>query len=150
VSMMRSELRLAAFGCVILLLASCTPADSPTVDDMEDMDMESMEDMAPTLTDEEQALRDNAKIAILIPADGEMISGDSLEVFVEIQDVEEIEGIHWHAYVDGEIATMVMSGELSTTLVGLSAGEHEITAYLSDGTHGNIGQSDSVTVTVEP
>ena len=158
---------------VALMLVTACKTTSPEADvtmpeaDMTDMSqnenmagMDMNENMAGMDTEEnadhdhEMAMdpfipNDGATVKITTPADGATFkSSDTVLVTIETTGFTIGEdGNHWHVYLDGD-ATMVMGGN-TYVLQNLSAGQHEIQVYLSNGQHENLEQGDKVTITVE-
>lgn len=118
--------------------------------DMEEMDHNEMEGMD---HDDGTAVRqfipnDGAAVTIASPADGASFAVDTT-VPVTIETVDFTigeEGNHWHIYLDGN-PIMVMGGN-TFVLQNLSPGQHDIEVFLSLGTHEDLEQGDSVTITV--
>jgi hypothetical protein len=92
-----------------------------------------------------------AVIRITAPEDGAVVkAGDDLVVEVETENfVLGEDGNHWHIYVDGESYGMIEGGDLDYVLRGLEPGQYEISAYLSTGTHEELEEGSSITITVE-
>lgn len=93
---------------------------------------------------------EGAAIRILSPVDGETF-GEKADVRVEIEtenfNLGE-DGNHWHIYVDGASARMIMGKMTTAVLRDLAPGQHEISAYLSIGTHEELEDGAMVTITV--
>jgi hypothetical protein len=89
-------------------------------------------------------------IRIVSPIDGATFEQDSqVKVKISTENFElGQEGHHWHVYVDGQSPQMVMGQMTETTLSGLAPGSHEISAYLSVGSHQDLQEGASVTITV--
>ena len=92
-----------------------------------------------------------AVIRITAPADGDVVKeGDDLVVEVETENfVLGEDGSHWHIYVDGISHGMIVGGDLDHVLRGLEPGQHEISAHLAIGTHEELEEGASITITVE-
>jgi hypothetical protein len=92
-----------------------------------------------------------ATIHIQSPANGDMIPfGEDVPVEVEVANFNlDDGGNHWHIYVDGELAGMVVGGDLVQVLSGLEPGEHEISVYLSNGNHEEFEEGDSIMLVVQ-
>ncbi len=92
-----------------------------------------------------------AAITITSPADGDTF-GTLDQIIVEIT-TENFElgenGNHWHIYVDGVSYGMVMGQNSDQALPGLEPGEHEISVFLSIGSHEEYEEGDSVMIVVE-
>ena len=99
----------------------------------------------------ERIPNDGAAIRILSPAGGATFAVDE-DVRVEIE-VENFvlgeDGSHWNVYVDGEEWAEVEGGDTTYALRGLEPGEHEISVFLSLGTHEQLEDGDSVTILIE-
>ncbi len=156
-----------------MFLAACSPAggsepaaddameemehdamDDMDHDDMNDMDdMDNMDDMEHEHEDEHQRIpnQGGAAISITAPANGDTFNTlDQVLVEVDVQNFElGADGDHWHVYVDDVSYGMVMGGNTDQALPGLEPGEHEISVYLSLGTHEEYEDGDSVTIIVE-
>jgi hypothetical protein len=95
------------------------------------------------------APNNGAEVHITTPADeASFKSSDSVPVTIDTIDFTIGEdGNHWHIYLDGN-PIMVMGG-YTFVLQNLSAGQHDIKVYLSNGQHEDLEQGDSVTILVE-
>jgi hypothetical protein len=94
---------------------------------------------------------DGAVVRIVSPADG-AVFGAADEVLVEVETENfdlAAEGNHWHVYVDGASYGMIVGGDTDHALRNLEAGEHEISVYLSIGTHEELEEGDAVVIQVE-
>ncbi|MFQ5435692.1 MAG: hypothetical protein ACE5FD_12520 [Anaerolineae bacterium] len=97
-----------------------------------------------------QIPNNGAVIAITSPADGATFSSDEdVLVTVQVENFTLNEANHWHVYVDDVSYGMVMGGGLSQSLRHLEPGTHEIRVALSDETHAELEEGDSVTITVK-
>ncbi len=142
-----------------LFLAACTSSggDEPAANDtsMDDMDHEDMdhEDMDHEHEEEHNRIptEGGATITITSPEDGATFSTlDQVLVEVDVENFELGEdGNHWHVYVDGVSFGMVMGGNTDQALPGLEPGEHEISVFMSIGTHEEYEDGDSITIVVE-
>lgn len=143
-----------------LFLAACSstggtePADTDSMDEMEDMeDMEGMDmdEMDHSEQPDRIPNEDGATITITSPEEGATFGTlDQVLVEVEVENFTLGEnGNHWHVYVDGVSFGMVMGGNTDQALPGLEPGEHEISVFLSIGTHEEYEDGDSVTIVVE-
>ena len=168
---MKNKNNLVRFWLVIgilvagLFLAACSSsggdepaADDSTMDDMdhsdmEDMDHSDMEDMDHEHMDEHNRIPNEggATITITSPEDGATFGTlDQVLVEVEVANFKLGENDnHWHVYVDDVSYGMVMGGNTDQALPGLEPGEHEISVYMSLGTHEEFEDGDSVTIMVE-
>lgn len=92
-----------------------------------------------------------AVIRIVSPADGAVFAqGEDIVVEVEIENfVLNVDGSHWHVYVDGVSYGMVVGDVTSQVLRNLEPGEHEIAAHLANGDHEELEDAGVVTITVE-
>jgi hypothetical protein len=91
----------------------------------------------------------SAGIAIVSPADGEVVETGSVTVVVETtSDAAEAGALHWHLYVDGGLVAMPSLEENSYTLNGLADGTREISVVLSDSDHRDIGTPAVVNIEV--
>lgn len=93
---------------------------------------------------------DGAVVRITAPASGEtFVRGDQVIVEIETDNFPLGEdGNHWHVYVNDENWGMVMGANYSEVLRGLTPGEHEISVYLSIGTHEELADGDAITIVV--
>lgn len=143
----------------VLLFVACSsgggtePAadDEETMEEMDEMDHEDGDDH----DDEDEHSRipneGGATITITSPEDGATFSTlDQVLVEVQVENFElGEEEKHWHVYVDGVSFGMVMGGNTDQALPGLEPGEHEVSVFLSIGTHEEYEDGDSVTIVVE-
>ena len=92
-----------------------------------------------------------AAITITAPEAGAIFSTlDQILVEVEVENFELGEdGNHWHVYVDGVSYGMVMGGNTDQALPGLEPGEHEVSVFMSIGSHEEYKEGDAVTIVVE-
>ena len=144
---------------IALLFVACssTGGTEPATDEdtMEEMDHEDMEDMGDEHEEDVEVMRipneGRAAIAIISPEEGTTFSTlDQVLVEVDVQNFElGEEGNHWHVYVDGVSFGMVMGGNTDQALPGLEPGEHEVSVFLSIGTHEEYKDGDSVIIVVE-
>ena len=132
-------------------------ADDETMEDMdemEDMDHDEMDDMDHDDMDHEHNRipnEDGAAITITSPEEGATFSElDQVLVEVEVENFNlGEEGNHWHVYVDGVSFGMVMGGNTDQALPGLEPGEHEVSVFLSIGTHEEYEDGDQIHIVVE-
>ncbi|MEW5957251.1 MAG: FixH family protein [Chloroflexota bacterium] len=91
-----------------------------------------------------------AVIRIVSPKAGATLEkGSKVKVEIETENFKLGEdGNHWHVYVDGQSPQMVMGQMTETTLADLPPGQHEVSAYLSVGSHQDLVEGASVTITV--
>lgn len=148
------------FVCSLVFIAACSPAanggSQPEVEErQEEMDHEdhSQHNEADHGHNEMDGRIPNegAAIRIVSPADGATFPAGA-QIVVEIEtenfDLGE-EGNHWHVYVDGSSWGMVMGANTDEVLTGIEPGEHELSVYLSIGSHEELEEGDSITITVE-
>ncbi len=162
----RKQLRfllIIAFLLGGLVLAACSssggtePAASDEsmgeMDNEADMNNEDMADMDHEHADEPSRIpnENGANISITSPEDGTTFNVlDQVIVEVDVKNFALGENDnHWHVYVDGVSFGMVMGSNTDQALAGLEPGEHEVSAYLSLGTHEEYEDGDSVTITIE-
>lgn len=140
-----------------LFLVACTStdADDGSMENM-DSDMENMDDMDGMDMDHENepsrvSNEDGATITITSPEDGATFGTlDQVLVKVDVENFElGVDGNHWHVYVDDVSFGMVMGGNTDQALPGLEPGEHEVSVYMSLGSHEEYEDGDSVTIIVE-
>ncbi len=89
-----------------------------------------------------------AAIHIISPQEGDVITGSEVIVEVEVENFELDDGSHWHVYVDGVSHGMVLGHDFDQALRGLEPGEHTIEVHLALGTHEELEDGSTVTVTV--
>jgi hypothetical protein len=90
-------------------------------------------------------------IALLSPADGAEIQGDSVEVTVEFTGLGEHaadEGVHWHLYLDDVSLSMLPLSQTTVTVTGLVNGAHTFRASLSGSDHDDVGEPATAAVVV--
>lgn len=146
---------------LFIFLAACSPASPETPQSGSDSEqaMEHEEHSVEHDGDEEHSMEhaqearipnDGAAIRIISPEDGTAIKeGDDLVIVVETENFTLGEdGSHWHIYVDGQSYGMIVGGDLDHVLRGLDPGQHEISTYLSIGTHEELEEGATITVTV--
>ena len=135
-----------------LFLAACTSTsgDEGTMDSMDNMDHDDMD------MDHEDDLNrvpneGGATITITSPEDGATFSTlDQVLVEVAVENFElGVDGNHWHVYVDDVSFGMVMGGNTDQALPGLEPGEHEVSVFMSLGSHEEYEDGDSVTIIIE-
>lgn len=148
----------------LFLAVACSPAggSEPGMEEMEGMEEETgdehehdgeHEDAAHEHSGEPAEGRipnEGAAVRIVSPADGATFqSGEQIIVEIETENFDlGQEGNHWHVYVDGSSWGMIMGGNTDEALSGIEPGEHEISVYLSIGTHEELEEGDTITITV--
>jgi len=92
-----------------------------------------------------------AVVRIMAPADGAVFKvGDDIVVEIVAENfVLGEDGNHWHVFVDDQSFGMIVGGDLDQVVRGLEPGEHEISAYLSNGEHQELEDGAQITITVE-
>lgn len=93
---------------------------------------------------------DGGVISIQSPADGaSFAANESVPVEVAVANFAlGNEGSHWHVYVDGVSWGMIVGGDTSHVLQGIEPGEHLVEVYLALGTHEELEEGDTITITV--
>jgi hypothetical protein len=90
------------------------------------------------------------KLALVAPLDGATIQGDLLPVGVKIESADgQMEGLHWHIYVDGQLLLMPPAAQPAVFLQGIANGPHTIKAVLSGADHQDIGEPAIARVTLK-
>lgn len=91
-----------------------------------------------------------AVVRLVSPQTGEIFEvGREIKVEIETEQFKLGEaGNHWHVYVDGRSPQMIMGRITETLLRDLEPGQHEISVYLSKGSHQDLAEGDTVTITV--
>ena len=95
---------------------------------------------------------DGASIHLHSPLDGAIFEpGDEVQIEIAYDNFELGEdGNHWHVYVDGKSAQMIMGKMTMATLSNLEPGRHEVSAYLSVGSaHDELEEGDTVTILIK-
>ena len=98
----------------------------------------------------ERIPNNGAAIRIVSPGDGSLFN-EGEEIIVEIETENFTLGEddnHWEIYVGGESWASVEGGNTDEVLRGLEPGEHEISVFMSLGSHEQLEQGDSVVVSV--
>jgi hypothetical protein len=92
-----------------------------------------------------------ATIAIIAPADGDTIQGDSADITVAADGLDEhaAEEMHYHLYVDERVVTMAPVSQTTLKLIGLSNGSHTLKVSLAGADHAETGEPTSIVITVE-
>jgi hypothetical protein len=154
----RRKLALILLSCLAVLtlaLAACTPApaSSPEAEHTEEHveEGEHAEDEHGEEDHEhgDRLPNEGAVVRIVSPADGETIAGGEVVVEIETENfVLGEDGQHWHVYLDGESSGMVGGGDTEYVLRAVEPGEHTIEVYLGLGTHEELEDGASVTITV--
>ncbi|MGB5059517.1 MAG: hypothetical protein WBO48_12515 [Candidatus Promineifilaceae bacterium] len=148
-------------GVLLLSLAGmvgCTAVsstdDSSHATMNDNQTMETMGDMETTDAEHDEVddvfvPNNGAEVKLVSPADGAVLAaGADIPITIETVNFPIGEnGNHWHIYLDGT-PIMVMGGN-TFVLQNLASGEHTIEVFLSLGTHENLEEGDSRTITVE-
>lgn len=89
-------------------------------------------------------------ISLVGPADGGTVTGDSFEVSVKVEGLDEhAEGVHWHLYVDEKELVMVPVDHTTVTVNNLSNGAHTLKVALAGSDHAEFGEPAQAAITVE-
>ena len=89
-------------------------------------------------------------ISLVSPADGGAIAGDSFEVSVQVEGLDEhAEGVHWHLYVDEKELVMAPVDHTTVTVNNLSNGAHTLKVALAGADHAEFGEPAQAAITVE-
>jgi hypothetical protein len=89
-------------------------------------------------------------ISLVSPADGGAVTGDSFEVSVQVEGLDEhAEGVHWHLYVDEKELVMVPVDQATVTVNNLSNGAHTLKVALAGSDHAEFGEPAQAAITVE-
>ncbi len=89
-------------------------------------------------------------VGLISPADGGAISGDSFEVSVKVEGLDEhAEGVHWHLYVDDKELVMAPVAQTTITVNNLANGAHTLRVALAGSDHAEFGESAQAAITVE-
>ena len=143
------------FGGLFLAACSSSGGAEPAVTEDEEHEGDDHEE------DEDHDHNDHAEdripneggatITITSPEDGATFSTlDQVLVEVSVANFDlGADGNHWHVYVDGVSYGMVMGGNTDQALPGLEPGEHEISVFMSIGSHEEYEDGDSVMIMVE-
>jgi len=128
-------------------------AADPTTTDEHAMEHDMESTMAPDMEHEhsdERVPNNGAVIRVVSPEDGASFAhGEDIVVEVEIENFElNVDGSHWHVYVDGVSFGMVVGDTTTQVLRNLEPGEHLIQAYLAGGDHIELEDPGMVTITV--
>lgn len=156
---------LLAFAFVLAGCAGATATETMTedMDEMEqmgggeemdhedgEMDMDDGEHEHDVEADVARIPNDGAVVSIQSPADGASFPANE-GVLVEIAVANFTLGEdnnHWHVYVDGVSWGMITGEDTSHVLQGIESGEHLVEVYLAVGTHEELEDGDSITITV--
>jgi hypothetical protein len=92
-----------------------------------------------------------AVIHIVAPEDGAVLpAGQDIVLEVETENfVLGEDGNHWHVFVDGSSWGMVVGGNHDQPLRGLTPGMHTLSVYMSLGSHEQLEDGDSISITIE-
>lgn len=90
-------------------------------------------------------------ISIVSPTDDSKVQGDSVDVTIKIEGVDEhdAESMHWHLYVDEHTLAMAPLSQTTVTVTGLSNGAHTVKAAIAASDHEDIGEDAHAMITVE-
>ncbi|MEK7328828.1 MAG: hypothetical protein AAB217_26590, partial [Chloroflexota bacterium] len=93
----------------------------------------------------------SAVISLVAPTDDSAVNGDTLDVTVQIEGLDEhqAEEMHWHLYVDDQTLAMPPASQTTATVTGLSSGEHVIKVALAAADHQEVGEPAHAKITVE-
>ena len=91
-----------------------------------------------------------AVVEIISPKDGaEFKEGNDIMVEIETENFElDAEGKHWHIFVDDQSRGMIIGADYDEVVRGLEPGEHEISVFLSIGTHEELEDGATITVNI--
>ncbi|MFQ5427518.1 MAG: Ig-like domain-containing protein [Thermodesulfobacteriota bacterium] len=87
-------------------------------------------------------------IAIVAPAENEIIQGGTVDVIIELRD-KGVSGDHVHLYLDGKLVKPLHGRRITHTLTGLSSGSHNIVIKLATKRHKILETEDSVNIEVK-
>ncbi|MFO7539163.1 MAG: DUF6130 family protein [Chloroflexota bacterium] len=152
--MKQMKIRLLLTLLAALFLVACSPAGETAVDDHHEDNTHNTEghgeDHAEGNDHGDRIPNNGAVVRIMAPAAGDTFArGDQVVVEIETENfVLGEDGNHWHVFVNDESWGMIMGANQSEVLRGLPPGEHEISVTLSIGTHEDLADGDSVTITV--
>lgn len=139
-------LLLTLLGALFLAACSSTPpeedahADDHTTEDGHDG--HEMENRIPN--------ENGAAVHIIAPNDGSVFQyGDQIIVEIETSNFTLEDGRHWHVYVDDESWGMVMGGNTTQPLNGVSKGAHVISVHIANEEHIEFMEGDAIQVLVE-
>lgn len=93
---------------------------------------------------------EGSAVDFVTPKDGAVFeAGDDVKVEIITDNFTIGEaGNHWHIYVDDQPGVMIMGQMTDAVLRGLEPGRHEISTYLSVGSHKELEDGAMVTITV--
>ncbi len=136
---------------MVLILSACggnAGSEPAASNDMSEMD--STEEMNHEEMSMNRVPNEGAAIQITSPQNGAAFaSGEQVVVEIETENFDlSQEGYHWHVYVDGESWGMVTGGNKDQPLTGLASGEHMIEVYLSNPSHEELENGDSIMINV--
>ncbi|MFQ6609243.1 MAG: hypothetical protein ACE5D7_00440, partial [Fidelibacterota bacterium] len=78
-------------------------------------------------------------VTILSPADGSTVVGSDIEVTVSAENL--VDGDHYHAYLDGNMAGMYYTDTFM--LSGVAFGTHDLSVVVADGSHVEYENADA-------
>lgn len=93
---------------------------------------------------------EGAVIHIVSPQDGNTFEeGGEVKVEIECYNFELGQyGNHWHLYVDGQSPRMIVGKSKKVILRDLKPGQYQISAYLAVGSHTELEDGTTVTITI--
>lgn len=103
---------------------------------------------SPALAEEEEAHNGSKAVAIVNPADNEVVNGSTVDVIIELRD-RGVSGDHVHLYLDGKLVKPLYGTRVTHTLNGLSSGSHSISIKLATKKHKILDTGDSVTINIK-
>ncbi|MCB0170308.1 MAG: FixH family protein [Anaerolineae bacterium] len=92
----------------------------------------------------------DAVVRIVSPEDGaDFETGSDIRIEIETESFNlGEEGNHWHLYVDDQPGRMIMGEINDAVLRDLEPGQHQISAYLSVGSHEDLEDGAAIAITV--
>jgi hypothetical protein len=90
---------------------------------------------------------DAPTITFTSPADGDVIYGDQAIVSIQTDNFDlNVEGRHWHLWVDGTLMGMVYQ---DSAIIDLTPGTHVLCASIGNTDHADLGIPAGLTLTVQ-
>lgn len=146
----RALLLIAALTLSMSSIAGCTGAEETGGSDA--MEMEHDDDLEHESSGEDvvRIPNDRAVIRIVSPENGAAFSaGEDIVIEVEIENFElNVDGSHWHVYVDGVSYGMVVGDTTRQVLRNLEPGEYMVTAHLANGDHEELEEPGMIMITI--